>query len=267
MIVSGYPMNYLEILQNHWMAWPIVGFVGLCFGSLISLLSYRLPLDLPVMATRSRCPHCQTALKPRDLIPILSFIMAQGVCRYCKTKLSARYLLSELVTAATFLGLYAMWGLSLEWVCLCLLAVGVITLTITDLEHYLIPDELQLLMLGAGVWWIFLRSASFDNHLMAAASGILTGAALVYGFRWLRHKEGLGWGDVKLMGVAGLWLGLEPMVPFFFYAGVLGIVLAMLWRALGRGEYFPFGPALALSMLMGVVFPSAFSQFWVLFSL
>ncbi len=258
-------MNYLETFENHWIIWPIIGFVGLCFGSLISLLSYRLPLDLPVVAAHSRCPHCSTTLKARDLIPLLSFMMARGTCRHCKVKLSVRYMISEVMTAAVFVALFAMYGLSAQWVCLCLLAVSIITLIITDLEHYLIPDELQILMLGAGVWWIFLTHKPFDAHLIAAFSGAATGAALVYGFRFLRHKDGLGWGDVKLMGVAGLWLGLEPMVPFFFYAGVLGIVLAMLWRALGRGEYFPFGPALAISMAVGVLFPVSFAQFWNLF--
>jgi len=97
-------------------------------------------------------------------------------------------------------------------------------------------------------------------------SGFLLGAGigltLHYGYRFLRKKEGLGFGDVKFLAVAGLWLGVKPIVPFLFFSGLFGVVLGLVWRALGRGPIFPFGPALALAMFLCVAVPQFSNIFW-----
>jgi prepilin signal peptidase PulO-like enzyme (type II secretory pathway) len=85
--------------------------------------------------------------------------------------------------------------------------------------------------------------------------------ALHYGYKWLRKKDGLGFGDVKFLAVAGLWLGVMPMVPFLFYAGVLGIITGLVWRALGLGPVFPFGPSLAVALFICVAYPEAGNLF------
>jgi prepilin signal peptidase PulO-like enzyme (type II secretory pathway) len=91
--------------------------------------------------------------------------------------------------------------------------------------------------------------------------GMALGLLLHHGYRFLRKREGLGYGDVKFFSVAGLWLTPFPMVIFLFLAGVFGVVFGLLWRVLGKGEYFPFGPALAVSLAVCVLWPAAGSWF------
>ena len=93
-------------------------------------------------------------------------------------------------------------------------------------------------------------------------AGMGLGLALHYGYARLRKKEVLGYGDVKFLAVAGAWLTLMPFVPFLLLSGLLGIALGVCWRAFGKGEYFPFGPALALSLFLCVVFPFIVGAFW-----
>lgn len=246
----------MQLLMTHpWLLYAIVGFLGLCFGSLISLLSYRLPRDLPVGMERSRCPHCNTALKSRDLIPLLSFLFARAKCRYCAVPLSWRYPAIELLTGAAFIFTLWLHGPTIHAALLMGLAVCVITLIVTDLEHYIISDEVQIAIGTLAVADIFVTAKDWQSHLIAAllAGGLALG--LRVGFRALRKKEGLGLGDVKLFAVAGLWLGLDALPVFILMSGLIGIVSALIWRLLGRGEYFPFGPALAMALWIGSAIP------------
>jgi leader peptidase (prepilin peptidase)/N-methyltransferase len=245
----------MEWLQIPAITYPIAAFMGLCFGSFISALSYRLPRSLPWATARSKCTQCDTVLKARDLIPLFSFLISRANCRYCSAPISWRYPMLELLTASCFVALLWLHGPSLHMVMLAGLTVCVIALILTDLEHFLIPDELQIAMAVLAVADIFYADKSWQEHVTAAlvAGGLAWG--LRVGFRWLRKKEGLGFGDVKLFAVAGLWLGLQPFVLFMMLAGVLGILFALIWRMSGRGEYFPFGPALAVALLICAAYP------------
>lgn len=251
------------MLENSWLLYFVTGFLGLCFGSLISLLSYRLPRDLPVGAQRSKCPHCHTTLKARDLIPLLSFLVSCARCRYCKTALSWRYPAIELLTAAAFLFVVWLHGPALHTVCLLGLTVSVITLIVTDLEQYIIPDEMQWAMAVFAIADFFFTDKAWQDHLIAAASAGALAMALRVGFRKLRKKEGLGLGDVKLFTVAGLWLSIALLPLFFLASGLIGIATALLWRAMGRGQYFPFGPALAVALWFCAVFFDTLATFFI----
>ncbi len=256
-------MNFIDNLSQYpWLAYGVVGFVGACFGSFLTLLSHRLPRGEPVVSKRSRCPSCETPLAVRDLVPVLSWCISTGTCRYCRVKIPVRYPLIELVTMGSFLLLYHAYGFTVEGVILTGLVCCVIGLIVTDLEHYMIPDTFQIVMALLALAYGFMQEWELLDMMTAAVAGVAIGLALIYGFRWWRQKEALGFGDVKLLGVAGLWLGIEALIPFLFYAGILGIMSAMLWRLLGRGAVFPFGPALALSMLLCIFFPEVPNAFW-----
>src|SRR5690606_23300081 len=101
--------------------------------------------------------------------------------------------------------------------------------------------------------------------LLGLGVGVFLGFALRYGYGWIMRKEGLGWGDVKFLAVAGLWLaGIESWPPFLFYAGVWGVVTALVWRAMGKGARFPFGPALAAALWMVLLTPSGALFYWTI---
>lgn len=240
----------------------LVVLTGLCFGSFITLLAYRLPRDMNIGATRSKCPSCKTPLGFKDLFPVLSWLTSAGKCRHCGSKIHWRYPITEMITAVMFLTMFWQKGLTIEAGIFAMLGVCIITLCIVDFEHRIIPDGLQWAMVVLALIHHVLLPVDWWDKIGGAVMGVGIGIMLKYGFLWLRKKDGLGMGDVKFLLVAGLWLGVLPLVPFLFLSGLLGIVTALFWRILNDDPRFPFGPALAMSMFALLVFPSVGNLFW-----
>jgi len=254
----------MSLFDNLMWVWGVAAVVAACFGSFITLLVYRLPRDEVVAASRSRCPSCHTTLGVRDLVPILSYLMSRGHCRYCNTRIPWRYLAIEVVTVLSTLGLLYHYGPTAQWLVMTALVYCLIVLVVIDLEHYLIPNEVQMVMAVLALVQLLLTGRDVVPVLAAAAVAGGLGLAVRYGFWKLKKKHGLGMGDVKFFAVAALWLGLEGFAPFLFYAGLSGIALGLAWRWMGRGERFPFGPALAASLLICLMMPVASQWFWQL---
>jgi leader peptidase (prepilin peptidase)/N-methyltransferase len=178
-----------------------------------------------------------------------------------------RYPLTELacavgaVLAAQHLGftLTALAVMGLWW---CVVAI-----IITDLEHYIILDEVQLAIIGFGVLYHYVLGHDLIDAFSIGLLGLAIGLSLKYGFLYLRNKDGLGLGDVKLLFGAGIWLASgTSFVPFLFFAGLLGVVFGCIWRVLGFGNIFPFGPALEVSLLACVLWPDSMAYFWQFYS-
>ncbi len=240
---------------------PVVGGVvavllGLVWGSFITMLSYRLPRGEDVVFKASHCPRCAHRLGFFDLIPLCSWLINKGACRYCCAKISIRYPLIEATLALLFLQVYSQFGLSLQALLLALVAAFLLLIIITDLEHYIIPDKAQLLLLVLAFPYAWVRDVAIWPLLLGAVVGGLTGVALRSLGRVWKKREALGWGDVKFLVVVGLYLGIAPLPVFFFLAGVAGIATGMVWRLMGRGVMFPFAPALVMALWLLLVFPS-----------
>lgn len=235
---------------------------GLSFGSFITLASYRLPREEDIVLKPSRCPNCDTTLKIPDLFPLFSWLRTHGSCRHCNVPIHWRYPLTELITALSFFMIYLQWGFTPECLILCLMATALLIMIVVDFEHYIIPDAVHLWLLPLGMVWHVWLGHSWEVPVYGFLLGAAIGLTLHHGFRWIRKKEGLGFGDVKFLAVAGLWLGLTPMVPFLFYSGILGVITGLGWRFIGHGAVFPFGPALALSLFICIVFPETVDFFW-----
>ncbi len=245
-----------------------IGIIGAAVGSFITLLTYRLPLDEPIGMTRSRCPKCQTPLAVRDLFPILSYVLNHGQCRHCKTKVSIRYPLTELFSAVGAVAVFAHYGFTWEAVAITGLWWCIVAMFVTDLEHQIILDEVQIAAAILGVFAGVITNVPLADMAAGAFVGAAIGLGLKYGFIYFRNKDGLGLGDVKFLAVAGIWLADGAnFVPFLFFSGVLGILSALVWRAMGHGERFPFGPALAIALLGCVVVPEVANDFWKLYGL
>lgn len=237
-------------------------FCGLCFGSFVTCASYRLPLEQDIVKKPSYCPKCQAKLGFKDLWPVFSWLASKGKCRHCHAPISIRYPVIEIITASAFYFIYARYGLTWQGVILALMAVALLTMIVADLDHYIIPDEIHYALLPLGVAWHYVWETPFREALGGLILGAGLGLLLHYGYRYLRKKEGLGFGDVKFFAVAGLWLTLKPFVPFLFLSGILGVVTALIWRALKRGPLFPFGPALAVALFLCVAYPELPALFW-----
>jgi leader peptidase (prepilin peptidase)/N-methyltransferase len=230
--------------------------LGLLFGSLASALSYRLPRGLPVAADRSRCPSCENVLAARDLVPVLSWVASRGRCRYCDAKISWRYPLLELAMAGLFIAAWLRGGGDLGVAgLLAATSFTLVVIVVADLETGIIPDAMTLIL---GFVALGMRGMVL-GHWIDGAAGAAAGFGVAWGvrvaFKAWRGRHGLGFGDVKFLGVAGLFVGISGLGAYLMMAGVFGIVMGIIWRVSGRGAVFPFGPALCAALLVGLYIP------------
>ncbi len=204
---------------------------------------------------RSHCPECNETLQFYDLIPVLSFIISKGKCRYCKHTISIKYPLIELGSLAICLPLLL---ISQHWLSL-LLVTGIfcllICISLIDWQHQWIPDQLNLLLLGLSLGVNLLES---ERMLYHAVLGMVFGYVLIVSIRQLyltlKGIEAIGLGDAKLLAALGAWQGLESLFYIVFYASILGVIYALISKK-GRYQSLAFGPFLCLA---------AFSHFFIL---
>jgi len=228
-------------------------FAGLLFGSFAALAGYRLPRGEGVVGGRSRCPSCGTALGARDLVPIVSWLILRGRCVVCKVPISPRYPVTELGSALLFALSAVAFGESWGTVTACALALGLVIIVLADLDRQIIPDLVLLWLLPAGLVHRWLAGAEWSDTAAGAVIALAFGLSLRWlAGRWAR-REALGLGDVKLLGVAGAWLGIAALPWFLMAAGALGAGFAALWRWRHGSDGFPLGPALSLALFAGVL--------------
>jgi len=249
---------------------PTVEFIiilvfSLLLGSFATALAWRVPRGVSWAfskkgedAERSRCPHCQAILGVRDLVPLFSWICSKGRCRHCDEVIAARYPLIELLVMAGVVAVYLMWGLQVQSLVLMITIPFLVALLAIDIEKMILPDQLTLICGVMGLMFVALtgwRDGLWSTDLAAHVGGAVF-AGFIYALvmwvmgqviRLVLKKEALGFGDVKFLAVAGIWLGLSYLSVFFILSGVIGIFWGGAWRLLGKGPIFPFGPALILS--------------------
>ncbi len=224
--------------------------VGLTLGSFVAAAAWRLPQGISLWG-RSACPACGTQLGVRDLVPVLSWLMARGRCRHCGARVSPRYPFVELATGALWLGCLYLVPEPAEAFTLASLGTVLLLSSLIDLEHRYLPDGLTAL---AALLAAVPLALGLAGPLTALLGALLFGG-LSWGLRavvsWRVGREAMGLGDVKLMAMAGLWLGPGLLAPFLLLAGVGGLVFAAVRRLGGdTAPEVPFGPALVLSLMV-----------------
>ncbi len=251
------------------LALPLAALLGACIGSFITLVSYRLPREEKVGATRSRCTKCAAKLTARDLIPMLSWILNRGKCRHCRAPIGLRYILTELLCAIGAAAILYRYG-ELSYVTIAYIGLWwtSVAIILTDLEHYLILDEYQIALALFGVLFAYTQDMDALTIIITMSIALVGSISVKYLFLLITKRDGLGWGDIKLFGVVSMWLPHAiHFAPLLVFAGVLGVVSAFIWRALGKGEVFPFGPAIILSLLVFIFMPEAYATFWQLYGI
>lgn len=233
--------------------------LGACLGSFATMLIHRLPREEEIIRTPSHCPKCNTKLKLPQLIPLFSYLRQRGKCHACRKKINPRYFWIELICACLFMLIGGIYGCSALSFVLCLIALCLVILTAIDLEWMIIPDEMQIALGLLAALHLWLTGKSW----LTAVELAILGAGLGLFLRWLmfvwKKREGLGWGDVKFLAVAGLYLDWQLLAPFCFLSGVMGICTAALAKRTQEG-HFAFGPALALALLLCILFPVFIAQ-------
>ena len=245
----------------------VVSVLGLVLGSFATALVHRVPQGVNWVSRRSACPSCDHKLCIADLVPVLSWFASGGKCRHCKAPVSGRYALIEILVMGLCLVIYFVFGFGIESLFILALAPVLIALLIIDLDHMILPNQLVfgvgLIGLGRLVY-VFLSGLDASFYTVIVPFGL---SALVYGglsffLRWflgrVLGKEALGFGDVKFFLAAGLWLGLDLLPHFLIISGLLGVCFGLIWRIMGKGQLFPFGPALIVTLFVLILFQGPF---------
>ncbi len=246
-----------SLLQDRSFIMLIAAIFGAVFGSFATALIYRLPREINWVSKRSACPKCSHTLSGLDLLPVFSCLFTCGKCRYCKAEFGHGYIITELLMIAGFAASAYFFGDSFKTVVMCILVFCTIIIFAVDLVHYIIPDEINILLFITGIVYGIYNDAGIEQLLYMP----LFYFALAMGLRYLmffwKKKEGLGLGDVKFFIAAGTFLSIESLSIFLFLSGLVGISIAIIWKILKKGEMFPFGPALMASLLFCVAFPES----------
>jgi len=230
----------------------VVGIAGLLVGSFLNVVAYRLPRGESLAKPRSRCPSCETPIKPYDNIPVISWLLLRGRCRHCGHPISVRYPLVEASTAALYAAVAADKDTAVDLALGLILVTALVPIVLIDLEHRLIPN----LITGPAAVAALIAGLALDldgvpEQLIAgaAAGGFFLIAALAY-------PRGMGMGDVKLAGVMGLCLGkaVAPAILIGLLSGVLvgAVIIARVGAKQGRKTAVPFGPFLALGAVIAL---------------
>jgi prepilin signal peptidase PulO-like enzyme (type II secretory pathway) len=233
---------------------------GSCFGSFISCLSYRLPNNENFINKRSFCPKCKHSLGIKDLFPIFSWILANGKCNYCKKEISIRYPLIEIFTGLSFALIHLLnFQLHTEIVML-VLTFALITIIIIDLEHYIIPDSMQFIVLICAISFAIIHNYSLTHILISGIAGFSSIYIISFLFKKIRKKEGIGFGDIKFITSAAIFLGYQNLVLFFLFSGILGVINGLIWQKLLKKPCFPFAPSLSASLFLCLIIPYSFAK-------
>lgn len=226
--------------------------LGLAIGSFVTVLAYRVPRGEAPWTGRSRCPSCGNQVRAYDNIPVVSWILLRGRCRDCSQSISLTYPMAELSLAGLFVASYLVFEEDAAQVALaCAFATALVTITLTDLEHRIIPNVVLIAAAAAGAAIAFPADPDAIVERLIAAGGAFAFLFLVA----IVYPRGMGMGDVKLAAVMGLYLGraVAPALLIGFAAGaIVGAALIARRGIEARKQAVPFGPFLALGGLVGL---------------
>ncbi|WP_417660568.1 prepilin peptidase [Pseudomonas sp.] len=286
-------MQTLDFLASSALAFSLcVLVIGLLVGSFLNVVVYRLPimmqrdwqsqareaLELPaedakqtfnLILPNSTCPSCKHEIRPWENIPVVSYLALRGKCSSCKTAISKRYPLVELACGA--LSFFIAWHFGFTWQTglMLLLTWGLLAMSLIDADHQLLPDVLVLPLLWLGlIANYFGRFTSLDDALWGAIAGYLSLWTVFWLFKLITGKEGMGYGDFKLLAMLGAWGGWQILPLTILLSSLVGAVLGVIMLRMRNAETstpIPFGPYLAIAgwiaLIWGDQITSTYLQF------
>ena len=283
----------LELLAGNLPAFVLsVALLGLLIGSFLNVVIYRLPvmmqrdwrqqaqeiLELPeapkqdtfnLILPNSCCPHCQHQIKPWENIPVISYLFLRGKCSNCKSPISLRYPMIELACGLLSGYIALHYGFSWQAAGMLVLTWGLLAMSMIDCDHQLLPDSLVLPLLWLGlIANYFGLFASLEDALWGAIAGYLSLWSVYWLFKLVTGKEGMGYGDFKLLAMLGAWGGWQVLPLTILLSSLVGAVLGVILLRLRNQETstpIPFGPYLAIAgwiaLLWGDQITATYLQF------
>ncbi|WP_454254520.1 prepilin peptidase [Pseudomonas sp. Marseille-Q8238] len=286
-------MQVIDFMAGNLPAFVLcVLILGLLIGSFLNVVIYRLPkmmqldwraqareiLELPakprteqfnLIFPHSTCPNCSHQIKAWENIPVISYLFLRGKCSSCKTRISNRYPLVEL--ACGLLSAYVAWHFGFGWQAAAILVLswGLLAMSLIDVDHQLLPDDLVLPLLWLGlIVNAFGLFANLEDALWGAVAGYLSLWSVYWLFKLLTGKEGMGYGDFKLLAMLGAWGGWQILPLTILLSSLVGAVLGVIMLRLRNKEIstpIPFGPYLAIAgwiaLLWGDQITATYLQF------
>ncbi len=281
----------LELLRQHpALFFTAVAVLGLLVGSFLNVVILRLPvmlerqwrlecrqfLELPepppeerldLLYPPSRCPRCGHRIRAWENVPVLSWLWLRGRCSRCRAPISPRYPVIEALTAILSLAVAWRFGVSPQTLWALVLTWGLIVLSVIDYDHQLLPDALTLPLLWLG---LLLSLSGVFTDPRSAIMGVAAGYLLLWGvyqsFRLITGKEGMGYGDFKLLALLGAWLGWQMLPLIVLLSSLLGAlagVTLILFRGRDRGLPIPFGPYLAVAGWIALMWGEALNRWYL----
>jgi leader peptidase (prepilin peptidase)/N-methyltransferase len=269
--------------------WVVVGLLGMCVGSFLNVVIHRLPLmmqaqwradcaelagesaasaePLNLVKPASRCPSCGTAIRAWHNIPVVSWLALRGRCAACRAPISARYPAVEVMGGAIAVLFAWRYGYSTQLAAGLVFGWALLALTFIDLDTQLLPDDITLPLLWAGLLAnVFGTFIDLQSAVLGAAGGYLVLWSVYWAFRLIMKKEGMGYGDFKLLAAIGAWTGWQALPFVLVVSAALGAVIGSigLWLAKrGRDTRIPFGPYLALGGIAGLLWGREAITLWI----
>ena len=236
----------------------LVIILGALWGSFANVCIFRLPKEKGVVSGRSYCPKCKKKIVWYDNIPIISFFLLGGKCRKCKKSISIQYVIVEAINIISFVAIYYFFGISITTILLMMLSLSFLIIFFIDLKHFIIPNVLTFPMMIVGFFKSFdpnLHSL-FPNYINSLIGGLFGYGviwSIIYFYKQVRKKEGMGLGDAKLLAVVGFWFGWIS-IPFVLFCSS---ILALLWvvpdlikKSKKLTSQIPFGPYIILASIL-----------------
>ncbi len=248
--------------------------LGSIFGSFLNVCIHRMPEEgYSLVKPGSHCPHCKKPVLWHDNIPLLSYLLLGGKCRFCKQPIRLRYFIVELLTAGIFLLFYNYFGLTFNFVMYLIFACGLIVATFIDIQHRIIPDEISVGGIVVGFILSVIKGAGFSPFtfnfapMINSLLGIIIGGGIIFSIGYLfdlvyfkilkkppiqGETESMGGGDVKLLAMIGAFLGWERALLTFFIAPFFGAVVGVINIMVKKDHTIPYGPFLSLAAILSL---------------
>ena len=240
--------------------------LGGLWGSFANVCIHRLPQNKGVVSGRSHCPKCKKEIVWHDNIPIISYLILKGKCRKCKRKISSQYPMVEMINILLFLIIYFLFGISLTTILLMILSLSFLIIFFIDLKHFIIPNSLTFSMMILG----FIKSfdpnlnSIFPNYINSLIGGLFGYGiifSIIFFYKQIRKKEGMGLGDAKLLAVIGFWFGWIA-IPFVLFLSSIFALVSVIPDLIKKNKkmtsQIPFGPYIILATIFYLVFRNNF---------
>ena len=218
-----------------------------------------MPHNISVVKGRSYCPSCNKQIRWFDNIPLLSFIFLKAKCRHCSTQIDLNYFLVELISALNFVLIFYLFGFSLTTILFFILSICFIIIIFIDMKHFIIPNELTFTLMIIGFLKSFdpyLNQYLFPNYLDSLIGGVIGYSIIwfiIFAYKKLRNKDGMGLGDAKLLSAIGFWFGWISIPFILFFSSFVALIFAvpgLLNKSKNMSSQIPFGPYIILGCVL-----------------